>query len=34
VPIDIPLDSTAGPAAMALGACVYFGVQFALFARS
>jgi hypothetical protein len=34
VPIDIPLDSTAGPAAMVLGACVYFGAQFALFARS
>jgi hypothetical protein len=34
VPIGVSLESAAGPAAMALGACVYFGMQFALFARS
>ena len=34
VPIGVSLESAAGSAAMALGACVYFGVQFALFARS
>jgi len=34
LPFSVPPGLTAGPLAMVLGSCVYFGVQFALFARS
>jgi len=33
IPLSTSLAPAAGPLAMALGACVYFGTQFALFAR-
>ena len=33
IPFSASLTLAAGPLAMALGACVYFGTQFALFAR-